>query len=62
MKTVFGLLLLVTLSISTALPALVHSQNPDPGLPQFLTRPIMGSTFCSQSQRMAAQPGQHRWS
>jgi hypothetical protein len=41
MKTVFGLLLLVTLSISAALPALVHSQNPDPGPPQFLTRPIL---------------------
>jgi hypothetical protein len=41
MKKVFGLLLFVTLSISAALPALVHSQNPDPGPPQFLTRPIL---------------------
>jgi hypothetical protein len=41
MKKVFGLLLLLTLSISVALPALVHSQNPDPGPPQFLTRPIL---------------------
>ena len=41
MKKIFGLLALVTLSISTALPALVHSQNPDPGPPQFLTRPIL---------------------
>jgi hypothetical protein len=41
MKKVFGLLALATLSLATALPALVHSQNPDPGPPQFLTRPIL---------------------
>jgi hypothetical protein len=41
MKKVFGLLLFITLSLSAVLPALVHSQNPDPGPPQFLTRPIL---------------------
>jgi hypothetical protein len=41
MKKVFGFLLLVTLSVAAALPVLVHSQNSDPGPPQFLTRPIL---------------------
>ena len=41
MKKFFGLLVLVTLGVATTLPALVHSQNPDPGPPQFLTRPIL---------------------
>jgi hypothetical protein len=41
MKKIFGLLVLLTLSLAAALPALVHSQNPDPGPPQFLTRPIL---------------------
>ncbi len=41
MKKVFGLLVLATLSAAMALPAMVHSQNPDPGPPQFLTRPIL---------------------
>lgn len=41
MKKFFGLLVLVTLGVATSLPALVHSQNPDPGPPQFLTRPIL---------------------
>lgn len=41
MKKFFGVLVLVTLIISAALPAFVHSQNPDPGPPQFLTLPIL---------------------
>lgn len=41
MKKFLGLLILSILAVSTSLPALVHSQNPDPGPPQFLTRPIL---------------------
>jgi len=41
MKKLFALLVVTTLGVSVALPALVHSQNPDPGPPQFLTRPIL---------------------
>ena len=41
MKKVLGLVVLTTLALATALPALVHSQNPDAGPPQFLTRPIL---------------------
>ena len=67
MKTVFGLLLLVVFSISTTFPALVHSQNPDPGPPQFLTRPILlhvadkalenGHTIFEEGPGESAVPG-----
>jgi BNR repeat-like domain len=41
MRKVFCLLAFSILAIAMALPALVHSQNPDAGPPQFITRPIL---------------------
>jgi hypothetical protein len=41
MKTLFAMLTLVTLAVAITLPRSAHSQNPDAGPPQFLTRPIL---------------------